>query len=173
MQEADHFVVRRSAGMLAFQIMGALAIVGIGLLAPGWMPEAPTAGQTLLCWLLVAGGAAALLLLGLRLRQPAEWLVIDRHGLRWWKADRPLGWAEIERLWVDGYQMTLFLHVRLAAGARGVATATPHAAEALGRLITASDLSFRLTGSDATRDGVRAALERFAPAGVEVASKRG
>jgi hypothetical protein len=162
----DRFVVRRSPYLLAFQVVGALTLIGASIYALGWKDPPLEPGQSQYAWLAIAGSAIALVVLWRRAFQPAEMLAIDRDGLTWWKANRTIRWAEIERISIDTYRSTFYLHVKLAGASGEVETAGPHPIELFGSLISGSDLSFRLSGSDARRDRVREALERVMPATV-------
>ena len=166
MGSEDRFVVRRSPYLAAFQVVIALILIGASIYALGWKQPPLEPGQVPIAWLAIAGSAIALVVIWRRTLQPAEMLVIDRDGLRWWKANRTIRWAEIERISLDTYRSTFYLHVKLAATAGDVETDGPHPIELFGSLITGSDISFRLSGSDARRDRVRKALERVMPATV-------
>jgi hypothetical protein len=163
MNNEDRFVVRRSPYMLAFQFAAALFFIGFGIYAIVWQQPPLEPGQMPYAWLAIAAGVIALIVAWRRALQPAQMLVIDRDGLSWWKANRTIRWAEIERISLDTYRSTFYLHVKLATASGDVDTAGPHPIELFGSLITGSDLSFRLTGSDARRDSVRDALERVMP----------
>jgi len=163
MSEGDRFVVRRSIGMVVFQFGVAIMLIGAGIYALAWQQPPLEAGQLPYAWLAIAAGAIALVVAWRRAFQPAAMLVIDRNGLTWWKVNRTIRWAEIERISLDSYRATFFLHVKLAPASGDVDTSGPHPLETFGSLVTGNDLSFRLTGSDARRDRVRAALERVMP----------
>lgn len=172
MSSEDRFVVRRSPFMLAFQFVAALFFIGISVWAMNWKQPPLEPGQATFAWFVIAGGAVALVVLGFRAKAPKEMLAIDGDGLSWWKADRTILWAEIERLSLDTYRSVFYLHVKLAAASGGVGTDPAHPIEAFGSLLTGSDLSFRLSGSDAGLDEVREALERLAPGHVAILPER-
>jgi len=170
MGSEDGFVVRRSPYFTAFQIVTALIFLGMGIYALGWMEPPIAPGRAPPSpWFLIAGSAIALVVVGRRALQPSTMLTIDRNGLTWSKADRTIRWAKIERISLFTYRATFYLNVKLAAGAGRVETAGLHLIEMFGSAVTGSDLSIRLTGSDARRDSVRAALQRLMPATVTLA----
>lgn len=174
MWDGTRFIVRRSPWMLGFQVVASLAVIGIGIWVLAFKTEPPpTEGQSLLGWAVIAGGIAGLIVLGLRARQPSQLLAIDGAGLHWWKADRAIRWAEVARVTIDTYRSTFYLHLKLRTGPDGVGTAPAHPLETLGSLVTGSDLSIRLSGSDARRETVREALEKLAPADVAILPARG
>jgi hypothetical protein len=174
MWEGDRFIVRRSAAMLAFQIVAACLGIGIGISvwALGWAQPPLEGGRSAIAWLVLWGSAAALLLLVLRAREPTEMLALDAEGLTWWKADRMIGWAEIERITIDSYRSTFYLHIVLRDTAGGVDTGPPDPFEAFGSFLSRSDLSLKLSSSKARRGPVRDALEQLAPADVELLPAR-
>jgi hypothetical protein len=158
----EAFVARSSRVRIVLLVAAALLFFALSLWMAGLFGDPPNRDKAWIGWIGAPFFALAALMWGLRLREPADQIVIDDRGLTWrqWSGEH-IPWSAIRG--IDEYgirRQTMFaVHLHDVAGHPPTRLMGKVAAAQAG--IGRGHFSIIATGTDRRADELREALRRY------------